>query len=63
MICILLTSTITQLAVALVWSVQLESEMVCGNWASGFFPNFKQEFLLNGKRVKCYGETLARLGG
>ena len=31
-----------------------------GTW---FFRNFKQEFLFNGKRVKCLGETLARLGG
>ena len=53
LICILLTSTITKLTMALVWSVQLELTaiyLLLGKW---FFRDFKQEFLLNGKRVQC----------
>ena len=36
MICILLTSTITKLAVALVWSLQVECTF---HWARGFSEN------------------------
>ena len=52
---ILLTSTITNLAVALVWSVQPECTILLSTW---IFRNFKQEFLLNGKRGKCLGRKV-----
>ena len=41
MICILLTSTITKLAVALVWSLQLECTF---HWARGFSEILNRNF-------------------
>ena len=42
LICILLTSTITKLAVALVWSVQLECTVPLGTW---IFPKARKVFM------------------
>ena len=51
LICTLLPSTITKIAVALVWSVQPECTVPLGTW---IFRNFKQKFLLNGKRAEGF---------
>ena len=51
MICILHTSTITKLAVASFGLVSATGMYLpLSTW---FFRNFKQEFLFNGKSVKC----------
>ena len=60
MICILLTSTITKLAVALVWSLQLECTF---HWARGFSEISNRNFCSVESALSAYGETLARLGG
>ena len=55
---IMLTKTITKRAVAWVGYVKSEYTVPWGTWN---FRNFKPEFLLNGKRPRCYLKSLLRL--